>query len=72
MVTTNMSIAIHSHRAHAHVQAKQFAGVLPAERAALSRDEQLREARGLVRHFMLAFVAAGAGLYAAVAAGLTV
>jgi hypothetical protein len=43
-----------------------------AERAALTSQEELREMRALLRHFVLAFAGAAAILYAAIASGLTV
>ena len=63
-----MSIAINTHRTQ--TAARRFATDIPAERSVCSRDQQLQEARGLMRHFVLAFVAAGAALYGAAAVGL--
>ncbi len=65
-----MSFAINTHRTRTAAGTRTRAAT--AERIALTREEGLREGRALMRHFVLAFLAAGTVLYAVFAAGLTI
>jgi hypothetical protein len=64
-----MSIAINPH--HGHAPARQLTQTFHAEPIALSCSEQLREGRALMRHFVLASLAAGVVLYAVLATSIT-
>lgn len=61
-----MSIATPARRTHASVRTAAPSRV---QRPLPTRDEQLRDVRALLRHFVLAFTAAAAFLYATIAAG---
>jgi hypothetical protein len=65
-----LSYAINTPRTSTATRTHARARTVAAERVELSRAEQLREGRALMRHFVLAFLAAGAVLYAVFAAGL--
>ena len=62
-----MSIAVNR---RSQAAARRFVATIPAERSTLSPNEQMREARSQMRHFVLAFAAAAAGVYTLAAVGL--